>query len=238
MRELIQTFIRFRHESKNHKTPFSFTWPFYFRWMKTLDRSKTALNYGLPWLTFPVISFLEKELKKGNKVFEFGGGGSSLFFLEKGCDVYTVEHDKIWFEQLSDHIEKKQLHEKWHGSFILPEKKTSSALLNPSKPEDYYSSNADYSEYTFKNYASKIDDLKDSELDLVLIDGRARPSCVYHSITKLKSNGFLIIDNTERDYYLEYFVKHFAKHFDLVMDEFGPVPYIKWFNKTSVWRKK
>jgi len=41
------------------------------------------------------------------------------------------------------------------------------------------------------------------EFDIILIDGRDRVRCAYNSLEKLKGNGIIIWDNTERAYYEE-----------------------------------
>lgn len=238
MKKLMQDFLKFRYESKKYKSPSASFWQYYKPWKRTLDRSKTSLHYRLPWITFPAIAFLERELRKGDKVFEFGGGGSSLFFLEKGCKVITVEHHDTWFREISAHIEKRGFKDQWKGYFLTPEQNTCVLPQDPADPFAYYSAHDDHTRDTFKAYAFQIDEEADSSLDVVLVDGRVRPSCILHAIPKIKPKGLLIIDNTERDYYSDYFLKHFAGQFTLEMDGFGPVPYITWFNKTSIWRKK
>ena len=36
---------------------------------------------------------------------------------------------------------------------------------------------------------------------MILVDGRARPAAIAHSIKKLAMQGILIVDNADRDYY-------------------------------------
>lgn len=239
MKKLVRDFLKFKRESKLYKTnPSSNYWQYYKRWKNTLDNSKTSLHYKLPWINFQAIAFLENELKPKQKIVEFGGGGSTLFFLTKGCEVTTIEHDEKWFKEISSAIEKDGFLKQWQGFLIPPQVNSSSRMLNPAEPLDYCTSSSDFADTTFINYASKIDCQEDASLDVVLIDGRSRPSCIYHAIPKIKKGGCLIIDNTEREYYSDYFLKNFADQFTLILDSYGPVPYIGWFNKTSIWRKK
>jgi precorrin-6B methylase 2 len=238
MKKLMNDFLRFRYESKKYASSAASFWKYYKPWKRTLDRSKTSLYYRLPWITFPAITFLEQELKKEDHVFEFGGGGSSLFFLEKGCRVTTVEHHETWFREISAHIAKMGFKDLWQGHFVTPEQNVHTLPQDPSDPLAYYSAHNDHAKDTFKAYASRIDEEADKSLDVVLVDGRVRPSCILHAVPKIKAGGLLVIDNTERDYYSEYFLKHLASRFTLEMDGFGPVPYITWFNKTTIWRKK
>jgi predicted O-methyltransferase YrrM len=70
-----------------------------------------------------------------------------------------------------------------------------------SSPESYKSS--DYDELSFEAYVKTIDNYPDNYFDLVVVDGRARPACIKHAVPKIKRGGVLILDNSDRDYYLE-----------------------------------
>lgn len=57
----------------------------------------------LPWLTDGAVNFLDcyifhlkQTIGKNPMVFEFGGGGSTLYFLSRGCFVTTVDHEREW----------------------------------------------------------------------------------------------------------------------------------------------
>jgi hypothetical protein len=71
-----------------------------------------------------------------------------------------------------------------------------------------------------------------------LVDGRARKACIVHAIPKIKQGGYLIIDNSDRNYYFEQNEILFDKekwesiHFE------GPVPYSFDFSKTSFFKRK
>lgn len=69
------------------------------RWVTHLKRP--PLTVRLPWLPFDVIDFLDAEVRPTSRVFEFGGGGSTLWFTERAGFVRTVENDHEWFEGLT-----------------------------------------------------------------------------------------------------------------------------------------
>lgn len=71
-------------------------------------------------MTFQSIEFLEKYLKHGSNVFEYGGGGSTLYCLDKSAHVVTVEHDLVWFSLLEKAILKDDLSQSWKGIMIEP----------------------------------------------------------------------------------------------------------------------
>jgi hypothetical protein len=208
-------------------------WKYFFIWKRLVNSN--SVKSKLPWISFPVIDFLKENLTAESKVFEFGGGGSTLFFLDRAKEVVTVEHNKEWFDIIESHIQNKT---SWTPIFVEPEKCSDFDSTQFSNPDAYYSSDKDYVNKSFKNYASSIDTFSDNYFDVVLVDGRVRPSCMKHSISKVKKNGYLILDNSDRAYYLTYFFKKDAHLFEEVINFSGPTPFCSWFNRTSIWRKK
>ena len=48
-------------------------------------------------------------------------------------------------------------------------------------------------------YNQVIETFQDNYFDLILVDGRDRAKCIESSIPKLKSGGWLVLDNSERE---------------------------------------
>lgn len=208
-------------------------WKYFFNWKKLAHSNSVAAK--LPWISFPVIDFLKENLNSNSKVFEYGGGGSTLFFLDRAKEVVTVEHNKEWFGILSSNIGTNP---KWKPMFVEPEPASNFDEKRFADPDAYFSSEKDFANKHFKKYAAAIDSYADAYFDVVLVDGRVRPSCMKHGVPKVKKGGYLILDNSDRPYYLEYFLKHDAHLFEEVINHSGPTPFCTWFNRTSVWRKK
>jgi hypothetical protein len=217
-------------------------WNIYREWQAQIKSKKEPLDLELPWLTVLAKNYVEQYLKgkeKQNlKVFEYGSGGSSLFFLKYAEEVVSVEHNQAWFNKLSDRIKTKET-KAWKGHLIKPEVLDDSLLytLDPAKPLDYFSSNTDYSNATFKAYASFIDSFPDQSFDLVLIDGRSRPSCIYHSMRKVKKGGLLVLDNAERKHYLSANLID-AAQFDLVLSSYGALICSNDFTQTNIYLRR
>ncbi len=53
----------------------------------------------------------------------------------------------------------------------------------------------------FHPYFQKIQKYPDNYFDFVLIDGRARVACMINEIDKIKNEGILILDNSDREKY-------------------------------------
>jgi len=206
----------------------------YRRWNK-LKNSRDVFLYALPWIPFWVIDFLDKEMNDEMRVLEYGGGGSTLFFSSRAKELVTIEHNKEWFEGLQREMEKISKI-KWYGCFIEPEDAISTENLSISNPDHYFSSDKNYTNKIFKKYASAIDQYPNEYFDVVLVDGRVRPSCLNHSLNKIKKNGLLILDNADRSYYLEQ-VNNKLGNYKLLLSYFGPTPYISWFTQANIWRR-
>jgi len=221
---------RVRREEPHHPGRL---WKYYMQWRKLTHSS--SVDSKLPWISFPVIEFLDKYVNPQSNVFEFGGGGSTLFFLERAGKVATVEHNKEWYDILVMSIGKNP---KWEPIFIQPEATENFDEKRFADPDAYFSTEKQFANMSFKKYAESIDTYPDNYFDFVLVDGRVRPSCMKHSVSKVKKGGYLILDNSDRPYYLDYFIKNQAHLFEEVIAYSGPTPFCTWFNRTSVWRKK
>lgn len=179
----------------------------FIEWKNQIRSNKTPLDLGLPWITIIAKNYIETFLKTKQKsdinIFEFGSGGSSLFFLKYSSQVISIEHDKKWFELVNKMVMQK-ITNGWDVQLIEPEPINNYSIdkLDASDPNHYYTTDENYLNCTFKNYASSIDKFPDNYFDLVLVDGRSRPACLYHSLHKVKLGGLLVLDNAEREYYL------------------------------------
>lgn len=210
---------------------------YFNQWKKSQHKSSSPVIDRRPWMTFQSISFIERRLDTSSYIFEYGGGGSTLFFLDRGAKVITVEHDKEWFKTLSNIIYHDNLNRLWTGIYEPPENEIYPSYLLHSNPASYKSNPHNFIGKTFKKYVNKINVFQNDYFDFVIIDGRARPSCVKQSASKVKIGGYLILDNTEREYYLTSETLNFLKNFKLELDKAGPSPHVDFFTKTNIWRR-
>jgi hypothetical protein len=136
------------------------------RLLRTAGRGPMHLR--LPWLPFRLIDELEVVVRPGSRVFEYGGGGSTLWFLDQGAVVVTVEHDRGWVGDLERSIASSN----W-------------TLLARSITDGY------------ADYVGAISSYPDNSFDVVLVDGRARGRCVKRSLRKIASGGLLVVDDID-----------------------------------------
>lgn len=198
-------------------------------WIESLQEDY-LLKRKLPWIVFDAIDFLNSMELKGMNIFEYGSGGSTLYWVSKGASVVSIEHDPIWYNKIYKILqENKKRDYRFVEQEIEPEN-----LLDPSNPE-YYITNSLMQKKYFKKYVLQIDEFENNFFDIISIDGRARPSCIKHSVNKVKVGGLIIIDNAEREYYFEK-TEPYLKNFELKsFDGVGPINATFW--KTNVYKR-
>jgi hypothetical protein len=204
------------------------------RWSSSLRNGRTPLDDQSPWISLAAIDYLESILHPEARVFEWGSGGSTLFLASRARSVVSVEHNRQWFEQVRTRAAQLGL-TNCEILLIEPEPGVERPVGDPSDWNGYVSSAAEFSGCTFRNYVTFIDSFADEYFDLILIDGRARPSCFKHALRKVRVDGHIVWDNTERSYY-EVAMRHATERASRA-DLPGPLPYMRAFVNTTVFRR-
>lgn len=142
-------------------------------WLRTRFRHGSAFELGLPWLSWPAVDFLKLHLHPGMRVLEFGGGGSTEFFLSRGCDVVTVERSLEWVDKISKRVDRIGAAPRWRLAYV-PESAASS---------DYFGS------------------LRMGPWNVILIDAANRLECLVAARDYLTQDGMILFDNADLDCY-------------------------------------
>jgi len=198
-------------------------------WVRTTFLGRELLSAGWPWITFPAMRWLRSYLRPSMAVFEWGAGGSTVFFARRVARVVSVEYDAVWGDAVAARLRAQGL-----GNVEL-------RLLPPEPGEDgelYRSSAPEFSGMSFRRYVQSVLDHADGTFDVILVDGRARLGCVMTALPKLKEDGVLILDNSERVDAAEACARlsgpgWTARHFT------GPGPHSLWpvFWRTTVFSR-
>jgi len=208
---------------------------YYRKWRRSLEVGASSIRDRMPWITYDAIKVIERHLTSKSSVFEFGAGGSTLFFLDRAARVYSVEHNPEWVKVLKQVVSVEE-QKRWCVYLCEPTSQNKSHF-SPSQPEGYLSEDEVFSGKSFREYATTIDRFDASEFDVVLVDGRARPSCIMHSLNKVKQGGLLVVDNAERQYYLENTSESISRLYEPVLQKMGAIAYNRTFTKTAIWRR-
>lgn len=129
----------------------------------------------VPFLVWDAIRFIEPEVKPGMDVLEVGGGNSTLWFLERGARVETIEHSGQWADDIrratrdrlgADALERLTIHVE-HGEAAI----------------------------------ERIRARADARLDLLLVDCMNeftwRHDCVAAGRDKIRAGGWMVLDNSD-----------------------------------------
>lgn len=143
-------------------------------------QKRIPLDLRLPWFSWGAIRYLQGHIKPGMKVFEWGSGGSTLFFADHQCDVYSVE----------DNL-------KWHA--LMHEKASSTAKKITLQHIPYDFNRAEnFGESKYLN-----PDIDLWSFDIIVVDGtegtiKVRPQCFEKAQASIKQHSIIVVDDSWR----------------------------------------
>lgn len=208
------------------KDPFSVR--YYFSWLRSLFKESCGLDNRIPLITFKARLWLESYLKPDMAVFEYGSGNSTIYLSIRVKKLVSVEHDKVWHRRILNKFSEDKI---LNCEYLLiePEKLVSKKYNS----NNYVSLGTEYVGMSFERYVKSIDKFMDKSFDLVIIDGRARSSCITHALKKIRPGGYLMLDDSERERY--YKATSLLGNYKR-MDFCGIAPCSMELKQTSVWR--
>jgi hypothetical protein len=147
------------------------------------DRGRTTIDSRTPWWPYAAIQGVREALPPAAVVFEFGGGGSTLWLHDLGARVTCVEHHREWFGSLRQRLPEDV-------TLALREPTSTGAATSESEPGNF-----------FDDYVCAVTEQADSTIDLVIVDGRARVACGLAAMSKIRPGGMLLLDDSDRPRY-------------------------------------
>jgi len=199
-----------------------------FPWALSLVRRTDALTERMPWIVYSARDRIASSLRASSRVFEYGSGGSTLWFADRCFRVVSVEHNAAWCERI-----QRLLRDARSTNVDLRLVKPS-ARYDGSIATRYVSDDPEWSGCSFEPYVSVIEEYPDDFFDLVLVDGRARADCLEPGWTKLRVGGLLVLDDSDRERYQESMKRVPTNNRE---DHHGLVAFSRKFGCTTIWRK-
>ncbi|MEN9573053.1 MAG: hypothetical protein RL514_908 [Verrucomicrobiota bacterium] len=152
---------------------------------------RSPLELGVPWFAQSAIEFLEGHVTKAMHVFEYGSGGSTVFFARRAATVLSTEDNEDWLQLVQQAVAQEKL---------------SNVRLH-HHPYDFHHAD-DFAQSAY------LRSLPDAPMDIIVVDGMeeatpVRPQCFRHAETRIKPGGIIIVDDSWR--YLELRTSHRAK---------------------------
>lgn len=131
---------------------------------------------GYPELVGEATDFLEERLNPQMMGFEWGSGGSTIWFSQRLKRLVSVDHDPKRYGRLKDRLFRERLRN-------VGCKFVTQGVLD-GRPD-------------WGEYAQSILYYRDKSFDLICINGKARPRCLICALPKLKISGILVLNNSE-----------------------------------------
>lgn len=155
-----------------------------WRWSMDKIHRQSPIGQGLPWMSYKVIDYLDTLNFTGKRVFEWGGGGSTLYFLSKNCYLTTIESSADWAALITSKVQAYGVRENYQLRVIDAETGRREHI---------------------DQYVNAIDD-REFDWDLVVVDGLeesylSRVECVRKAVGAVAPGGMLILDDAWRKEY-------------------------------------
>jgi hypothetical protein len=190
---------------------------------------RKAIKEKIPWMPFRAIQWLDTHITPQSVVFEYGSGTSTLRWAKRAKRYVSVEHSRVWRDKVSAAVAREGIRN-CEVRLTPPDSEPGQGSVDPSNPETYASRR---SKDTYREYVHQIDTFLDNSIDIVLVDGRARPAALRHATKKIKPGGFLLLDDANRPHY-QRSIRYVAgwKKLDL-----SGLKYDGKFQTTIAWKK-
>lgn len=153
----------------------------------TLFRSDVAAEAGGPWWNERAIRYLGSCVRRGDRVFEWGSGGSTVWLVGQGARVTSVEHDPQWVAKVEGHCPEAD---------VRTIRGTATGTLATEWP-----ALTDEGNRYFDDYVAAIDEFADENFDVVIVDGMCRAACLRRGAPKVRPGGVIVLDDSDMGRY-------------------------------------
>ena len=165
----------------------------YIRSLFSICDAADMARLDIPWWTFAATRQGEEFLRQRGgmaSVFEYGPGASTVWLSKRARRVAYVEHD-VGFFSVVDQLTLSAGNVT--GVLVVPVPCKAGKAVCPSGRKGY-------EEYDFSTYVSAIRNAG-GPFDLIVVDGRARSSCLSEAVKHLNADGIILFDNSHRKRY-------------------------------------
>lgn len=178
-------------------------------WVRSIIEQRCVDLHGpVPWYTYPFLRVLPTLVRPEHRVFEYGCGGSTLWWLAHAREVVSVEHDAAWsqFVQAQAPLAVRLVEAgSDKNAAHYPDLQGFFDLQLPPKSQG--SPKKDIEDglciEPFRSYAAEIFNYPDAHFDVIVVDGMARELTAWCASRRLKPGGFIIFDNADRAAYAD-----------------------------------
>jgi Methyltransferase domain len=142
-----------------------------------LDRLRSLIWSGEPWMSRKVIRFCERELHREMTGLEWGSGRSTVWFASRLAQLTSVEGDPDWYARIRAQLPPSVDYR------LCPPEHPLDQLHHPTYEPP-------------PAFVAVADEFPEESLDFVVVDGPYREACIQRVLPRLRSGGLLLVDNT------------------------------------------
>lgn len=144
---------------------------------------KMPLDIGLPWWSFEAIDKVAMFCKGTDHVFEYGTGGSTLFFSQRCASVTCVEDDRKWLELVTQNVQNR----------------TAANITLLHRPFDFRNP----LDFEHSSYLLTLSAQQRALYEIIVVDGQdwtfnERPVCFQYAEQFIKPGGLIVVDDSWR----------------------------------------
>ena len=151
----------------------------------TVFRHDPALGVDAPWWNRRAVAYLDSQLRAGQRVLEWGSGGSTAWLVARGARVTSVEHDPGWAGQVKARCPDADV------------RAVLAAAAGTTAEPCHFNDLLNQQERFFDDYIAVASEFPDRSLDVVIVDGMCRAECFRRAAPKVRPGGLLIIDDSD-----------------------------------------
>ncbi len=145
----------------------------------------------VPWWTYEAIAAIDDWMLERSgplRVFEYGSGASTVWLAQRAEEVVSVEHDPDFIQVIRQAVAE--------FNHVTLEYRPPRRTPQPLVPSRRHGNRG----LDFADYVATLEE-QGGEFDVIVIDGRARESCLAAAARHLAPNGVIVFDNSRRRRY-------------------------------------
>lgn len=180
----------------------------------------------MDWLVSEVLDWLKENLSSDTKIFEYSSGNSTLFFANSDVgELISIEYDPIRYNEIQQALKYNYNNIKIEHRLIEP---IIDKIPVPYSHLSFGSKDERFLYHNFKDYVNYIKNFPDNLFDFILINGRARASCIAAAMPRIKIDGYLILNNSD--------CFDYSNAIDLFLKNFTSMVFSQGKEKTTLWK--
>ena len=128
----------------------------------------------IPWYTYAALEWLTPRVSQTDAVFEYGAGNSTIWYGQHAKKVITVEHAPEWVDRVRTMVGT-------NVTVLLRTVVGDEEIIDRASP-----------------YSSSLEEYSPGSFDIIVIDGMERVRCARVAPSRLRDDGIIIFDNSDR----------------------------------------